>query len=138
MHKRNRKGKKELLALNKNWKVIIGQRTLELDTVDMVVCRCEDYYGMTWMETMRPGIPCSEMCTEVDNYTHYQIEWEEGLSDGIVTEASQTGNPNSNRFVYLPNTSHMQARNGTELGIRFFEDALRYGLSGIEFQLEEK
>jgi hypothetical protein len=139
MHKRNRKGKRELLMLNKNWKAIIGQRKIvNRIPITTSICHCEDYYGMTWMETMRPGIPCSEMCTEVDNYTHYQIEWEEGLSDGIVTEASQTGNPNSNIFIHLPATSHMQARNGTQLGLRFFEDALRNGKYGLVFQLEEE
>jgi hypothetical protein len=32
----------------------------------------------------------------------------------------------------------MQARNGTQLGLRFFEDALRNGKYDSEFQLEEK
>jgi|GEM_PF-4443458 len=133
------KGAVTALNLNKYWKAIIGQRKIvNRIPITTSICHCEDYYGMTWMETMRPGIPCSEMCTEVDNYTHYQIEWEEGLSDGIVTEASQTGNPNTTSFIHLPATSHMQARNGTQLGLRFFEDALRDGESGPEFQLEEK
>lgn len=134
-----RKGKRELLMLNKNWKVIIGQRTLALDTVDMAVCRCEDYYGFTWFESVPETVGCSSMCYTTDQgYQTYNLVWNESLSDGVVNIESQTGNPNAVINIRLDNTSHMQARNGEELDAKLVQNILWFGNRGEEYQLRIK